>query len=129
YLPHVLHSGKGVFGRFSVLFTVSIVWLYAYILTISGAYKNVKLKTQAHCRVDRSGLIGGAPWISVPYPFQWGAPTFDAGECFAMMMTSFIAIVESTGAFIAASRYASATMIPPSIVSRGIGWQGHRYLA
>lgn len=32
--------------------------------------------------------------ISVPYPFQWGAPTFDAGECFAMMMTSFIAIVE-----------------------------------
>ena len=32
--------------------------------------------------------------ISVPYPFQWGAPTFDAGEAFAMMMTSFIAIVE-----------------------------------
>lgn len=32
--------------------------------------------------------------ISVPYPFQWGAPTFDAGEAFAMMMTSFIALVE-----------------------------------
>jgi nucleobase transporter 1/2 len=32
--------------------------------------------------------------ISVPYPFQWGGPTFDAGEAFAMMMTSFIAIVE-----------------------------------
>jgi nucleobase transporter 1/2 len=47
-----------------------------------------------HCRVDRSGLISGAPWIRVPYPFQWGAPTFDAGEAFAMMMTSFIALVE-----------------------------------
>jgi hypothetical protein len=32
--------------------------------------------------------------ISVPYPFQWGPPTFDAGEAFAMMMTSFIALVE-----------------------------------
>lgn len=32
--------------------------------------------------------------IRVPYPFQWGAPTFDAGEAFAMMMTSFIALVE-----------------------------------
>lgn len=32
--------------------------------------------------------------ISVPYPFQWGAPTFDAGEAFAMMMTSFIVLVE-----------------------------------
>jgi len=32
--------------------------------------------------------------ISVPYPFQWGAPTFDAGEAFAMMMASFVALVE-----------------------------------
>ncbi|CAD6225097.1 unnamed protein product [Miscanthus lutarioriparius] len=124
YLSQVLDFGKSVFSRFSVLFTVSIVWLYAYILTIGGAYKNSPPKTQVHCRVDRSGLISGAPWISVPYPFQWGAPTFDAGEAFAMMMTSFIALVESTGAFIGASRYASATMIPPSIISRGIGWQG-----
>nr|CAB3486481.1 unnamed protein product [Digitaria exilis]CAB3503634.1 unnamed protein product [Digitaria exilis]CAB3503641.1 unnamed protein product [Digitaria exilis] len=94
YLPQVLHFGKKVFGQFSVLFTVAIVWLYAYILTISGAYKNSPSKTQVHCRVDRSGLISGAPWIRVPYPFQWGPPTFDAGEAFAMMMTSFIALVE-----------------------------------
>jgi hypothetical protein len=32
--------------------------------------------------------------ISVPYPFQWGAPTFDAGEAFAMMAASFVALVE-----------------------------------
>jgi len=32
--------------------------------------------------------------ISIPYPFQWGAPTFDAGEAFAMMMASFVALVE-----------------------------------
>jgi hypothetical protein len=90
----------------------------------------------------------------VPYPFQWGAPTFDAGEAFAMMAASFVALVEvcylykpmmflqlmglhiifklnapycmmmqSTGAFIAVSRYASATPCPPSVLSRGIGWQ------
>ncbi|XP_058743480.1 nucleobase-ascorbate transporter 6-like [Vicia villosa] len=62
--------------------------------------------------------------IRVPYPFQWGAPTFDAGEAFAMMMASFVALVESTGAFIAVYRHASATPLPPSILSRGIGWQG-----
>ncbi|KAH1266278.1 Nucleobase-ascorbate transporter 6 [Glycine max] len=32
--------------------------------------------------------------IRVPYPFQWGAPTFDASEAFAMMMASFVALVE-----------------------------------
>ena len=48
--------------------------------------------------VDMSGkeLIIGI-WvcrIRVPYPFQWGTPSFDAGEAFAMMMTSFVALVE-----------------------------------
>ena len=32
--------------------------------------------------------------IRVPYPFQWGPPTFDAGEAFAMMFASFVALVE-----------------------------------
>ena len=32
--------------------------------------------------------------IRVPYPFQWGAPTFDAGEAFAMMAVSFVSLVE-----------------------------------
>ncbi|GFS32644.1 xanthine/uracil permease family protein [Actinidia rufa] len=81
-------------------------------------------KTQNSCRTDRAGLVDGAPWIRVPYPFQWGAPSFDAGEAFAMMVTSFVALVESTGTFMAVSRYASATPLPPSILSRGIGWQG-----
>lgn len=32
--------------------------------------------------------------IRVPYPFQWGRPTFNAGDAFAMMAASFVAIVE-----------------------------------
>lgn len=80
--------------KFAVIFSIAIVWLYAYLLTIGGAYKNTPPKTQLHCRTDRSGLIGGSPWIRVPYPFQWGTPTFDAGESFAMMAASFVAIVE-----------------------------------
>ena len=35
----------------------------------------------------------------------------------------FLRSLKSTGGFIAVSRYASATMLPPSILSRGIGWQ------
>ncbi|PPD71410.1 hypothetical protein GOBAR_DD31701 [Gossypium barbadense] len=124
YVPHVIKSGRNVFDRFAVLFSVVIVWIYAHLLTVGGAYNGTAPKTQTSCRTDRSGLIDAAPWIRVPYPFQWGAPSFDAGEAFAMMMASFVALVESTGAFISVSRYASATPMPPSILSRGIGWQG-----
>ncbi|GFY87836.1 Xanthine/uracil permease family protein [Actinidia rufa] len=48
-----------------------------------------------------------------------GAPTFDTGEGFAMMVASFVALVES-GAFISVSSYASSTL-PPSILSHSVG--------
>lgn len=62
YIPHVIRSEKPVFDRFAVIFSVAIVWLYAYLLTVGGAYKNAAPKTQSHCRVDRSGLVSAAPW-------------------------------------------------------------------
>ncbi|KAG5017269.1 hypothetical protein JHK85_023405 [Glycine max] len=124
YIPHMMKGEKPIFDRFAVIFSVAIVWIYAHLLTVGGAYRNSAPKTQITCRTDRAGIIGGAPWIRIPYPFQWGAPTFEAGEAFAMMAASFVALVESTGAFIAVSRYASATPIPPSVLSRGVGWQG-----
>ncbi|KAM7464600.1 hypothetical protein LguiA_032721 [Lonicera macranthoides] len=124
YIPHLMSGERNVFDRFAVIFSVAIVWIYAHLLAVSGAYKNTSTRTQTSCRTDRAGIIGAAPWIRVPYPFQWGAPTFDAGEAFAMMAASFVSLVESTGGFIAVSRYASATPLPPSILSRGVGWQG-----
>lgn len=124
YMPHVYKTEKKIYDKFSVIFAIVIVWIYAHLLTVGGAYNNAAPKTQASCRTDRAGLINAAPWIRVPYPFQWGAPSFDAGEAFAMMMASFVALVESTGAFMAVARYASATHLPPSVLSRGVGWQG-----
>ena len=34
-----------------------------------------------------------------------------------------VLLEQSTGAFFAVSRYAGATPIPPSVLSRGVGWQ------
>jgi hypothetical protein len=84
YLPHAVHMVKPVFDRFSVIFTIAIVWLYAYILTVSGAYKNARTKTQVHCRVDRSGLISGASWLVVYVQFMI-APHFAQTPCFHMI--------------------------------------------
>ncbi|KAL5561392.1 hypothetical protein UlMin_031139 [Ulmus minor] len=124
YLSYGMKFKIPIFDRFAVLFTVGIVWTFAIILTVAGAYDNRSPQTQLSCRTDRSGLISTASWIRFPYPFQWGGPTFDAGDVFAMMAASFVAIIESIGTFIAASRYSSATPAPPSVLSRGVGWQG-----
>ncbi|KAG6600279.1 Nucleobase-ascorbate transporter 4, partial [Cucurbita argyrosperma subsp. argyrosperma] len=124
YIPPLIQGRRAIFDRFAVIFSIAIVWAYAEILTAAGAYKNRPPSTQFSCRTDRSGLIRAASWIKVPYPFQWGRPSFDAGDIFSMMASALVALIESTGTFIAAARYGSATHIPPSVLSRGVGWLG-----
>ncbi|KAL1534504.1 N alpha-acetyl-transferase [Salvia divinorum] len=124
YVPSFWSFKRPIFDRFAVLISVGLVWAYASLLTAAGAYRNRPINTQLSCRVDRSGFVSGSSWISIPYPIQWGQPTLNVGEVCVMLAAAFVAIVESTGAFIAASRYASATHIPSSVISRGIGWLG-----
>ncbi|XP_006650432.2 nucleobase-ascorbate transporter LPE1-like [Oryza brachyantha] len=124
YAAHFFARGSFLFGRCAVLVTVLVVWIYAEILTAAGAYRERSIVTQFSCRADRSGLIGGAPWVRFPYPFQWGYPIFFVDDCFVMIAASFVSLIESTGTLIAVTRYAGATFCPPSVFARGVGWQG-----
>ncbi|CAJ2646579.1 unnamed protein product [Trifolium pratense] len=122
YLHRYIKTVKPIHDRFAVLFTVTIAWLFAQLLTSSTAYNNKSESTQRSCRTDRAGLISSAPWLYFPYPFQWGSPTFNVAEAFAMMAASLVSLFEFTGTSYAAARYGSATPVPPSIISRGAGW-------
>ncbi|XP_042519067.1 nucleobase-ascorbate transporter 1 [Macadamia integrifolia] len=125
YLKHVRPvKDVPIFERFPILICTTIIWAYSHVLTAGGAYRNRPIKTQQNCRTDRAHLISSAPWFMFPYPLQWGPPTFDAGHTFAMMSAVLVSMVESTGAYKAASRLAIATPPPAYVLSRGIGWQG-----
>ncbi|CAL1410852.1 unnamed protein product [Linum trigynum] len=124
YLKHLHSRGHALLERFHLLFCLAIVWAFAAILTAAGAYNNVAPITQRSCRTDRSFLISSAPWVRVPYPFQWGPPIFRASHVFGMMGAALVTAAESTGTFIAASRLAGATHTPGHVVSRSIGLQG-----
>ncbi|XP_073057196.1 putative nucleobase-ascorbate transporter 10 [Primulina eburnea] len=121
YLPRFVKSNRPICDRFALLFSIALVWVYAEILTLSGAFNKSKY---FNCRTDGSGLISAAPWIYIPYPFQWGPPIFTAEQTFVTMFASLIASMESTGSFVAAARYGSATPVPPSVIGRGVGWLG-----
>ncbi|KAH0860478.1 hypothetical protein HID58_088739 [Brassica napus] len=73
YLPHVIKLGENVFDRFAAIFAVVIVWIYAHLFTVGGAYNGAAPTTQTSCRTDRAGIVGAAPWIRVPCPFRWGS--------------------------------------------------------
>ncbi|KAK6919311.1 Nucleobase cation symporter 2 family [Dillenia turbinata] len=95
YLKHVrLLRDIPIFERFPVLICVTIVWIYALILTAGGAYRDRPYSTQVSCRTDRANLISTAPWFKFPYPLQWGPPTFSAGHSFSMMSAVLVSMVE-----------------------------------
>ncbi|PHT68497.1 hypothetical protein T459_27984 [Capsicum annuum] len=94
YLAYLICLERNIFDSLVILFMVAIVWIYALLLTVGGAYNGDPPRTQASCRTDHAGLIDGDPWIRVPYPFQQGAPSFNASKAFAMMMAKFVAFVE-----------------------------------
>ncbi|KAL6859390.1 hypothetical protein ACP4OV_017649 [Aristida adscensionis] len=124
YMKHVQVHHFPILERFSLLISIALLWVYAHILTVSGAYKHSSVPTQVNCRTDCANLITTASWISAPYPLQWGPPTFSADHTFGMMAAVVVSLIESTAAFKAAARLASATPPPPYVLSRGIGWQG-----
>ncbi|KAJ7298453.1 hypothetical protein O6H91_16G058700 [Diphasiastrum complanatum] len=124
YLKIVRTRRISPFERFPIIFSIIPVWVYAHILTVGGAYKHASYKGKIHCRTDRAHLVDAAPWVRLPYPLEWGAPTFNAGHAFAMMAAALVAQIESTAAFYGVSRVANATPPPTFVVGRGVGWQG-----
>ncbi|KAJ9166179.1 hypothetical protein P3X46_020963 [Hevea brasiliensis] len=124
YLKHLHPRSRPILERFGLLFCVGIVWAFAAILTVAGAYNNVGEQTKMSCRTDRSYLISSAPWVRVPYPFQWGAPIFRASHVFGMMGAALVSSAESTGTYFAAARLAGATHPPAHVLTRSIGLQG-----
>lgn len=124
YLKHMHPVGKIVLERFAVLICVGVIWAFAAILTVAGAYNNVKETTKQSCRTDGLHLLSSAPWIKIPYPFQWGTPIFRASHVFGMMGAALVSSAESTGTFYAASRLSGATAPPAHVITRSIGLQG-----
>ncbi|CAA7387666.1 unnamed protein product [Spirodela intermedia] len=124
YLKRVNEKVHSWFQRFGILFCIGVVWSFAAVLTAAGAYNEDGEKTKQHCRVDRSYLLTSADWIGIPYPFQWGAPTFSASHVFGMMGATLVSAVESTGTHYATARLSGATPPPTEVITRSVGLQG-----
>ncbi|CAK8576301.1 unnamed protein product [Lathyrus sativus] len=113
---------RPIHDRYAVLFTVAIVWLFAQLLTASTAYNHKSASTQNSCRTDRVGLVTSAKWVYLPYPFQWGPPTFNVLEAFPMIVASIVSLFEFFGTSYAVARVGSwFTSI--NIRSRGVSCQ------
>lgn len=63
YLRLLLRKIQMILERYALLVCLALIWAFAAILTVSGAYNNVSVATKLSCRTDRSFLMSAAPWF------------------------------------------------------------------
>ncbi|KAM0831515.1 hypothetical protein ACQ4PT_065479 [Festuca glaucescens] len=142
YLRKISLFGNRIFLIYAVPLSVGIIWAYAFFLTAGGAYNfkgcssnipnsNILLDScrrhadiMRRCRTDVSDAWKTAAWVRVPYPFQWGPPTFHFKTAIIMMIVSVVASVDSLSSYHAASLLVNLSPPTHGVVSRGIGLEG-----
>ncbi|KAF8404713.1 hypothetical protein HHK36_009601 [Tetracentron sinense] len=142
YLRGVSIFGHRIFRVYAVPLSVTIIWAYAFFLTAGGAYNykgcnpnvpssnilsdacRIHAFTMKHCRTDVSNAWRTSPWVRVPYPLQWGIPTFRLRTSIIMTIVTLVASVDSVGIYHSTSLLVNLRPPTPRIVSRGIGLEG-----
>lgn len=144
YMRKISVLGHRIFQVYAVPLGLAAVWAYAFLLTESKVYTykgcDFSLRNNAtadltpscqkhmikmsNCRTDASDALSSTSWFWVPYPFQWGVPTFHWQTGIVMIVASIIATVDSVGSYHAASLLVASRAPTPGVVSRGIGMEG-----
>ena len=93
-------------------------WGCAALLTALGVFP---AEHPAHTSLDK---VYAAPWVRVPYPFQWGMPVFGVAATVGMIAGYLASIVESIGDYFAAARLSGAPVPTRKVVNRGITFEG-----
>ncbi len=114
----VLRSVHRAFMLYPILLALLIAWGTAGVLTATGVYG-----ADHPSQVSFAG-VAAAPWVRVPYPFQWGWPAFGMAAFVGMIAGYMASLVESIGDYFACARLAGAPRPDARLVNRGITFEG-----
>lgn len=80
-----------LFKLFPVLLSITIMWIVCFICTLTDT-----LEVGSQARTDvRLSVLYDAPWFRIPYPFQFGWPTFTLSAILGMLAGVLACTVES----------------------------------
>ncbi|MBB5351513.1 nucleobase transporter 1/2 [Haloferula luteola] len=104
--------------------------MYPVLLGIVGAWAACILGTEVgwfgpgHPAFTDFSKVSDAPWLRVPYPFQWGPPHFTITAIVGMLAGYIASVIESVGDYYACARLSGAPIPTARQVNRGIGFEG-----
>ena len=114
----ILRKRHRMFELFPILLAMGGAWLVAGICSATGVFP------EGHVAYTSFDKVAQAPWIRVPYPFQWGIPQFGIAA-FVGMLAGFVAsMIESIGDYYACARLSGAPIPDEKTINKGIGMEG-----
>ncbi|MBM65843.1 MAG: xanthine permease [Myxococcales bacterium] len=125
-----LRKKHRAFELYPILLAIVGAWAVAAVCTYLGYFPGAVLNdagevvTAAHPAHTSLANLHSAPWIRVPYPFQWGMPVFGAAAIVGMIAGYIASMVESIGDYYACARLAGAPTPDAKTVNRGIMFEG-----
>ncbi|KAK2172431.1 hypothetical protein NP493_959g00057 [Ridgeia piscesae] len=110
---------------FALVLAMALSWLLCYILTVTDVFPNDPKSSSYMSRTDaKLDIIYKSRWLYIPYPGQWGLPTFNAGVFFGLLAIVFCSVMESVGDYYATAAVCRLPPPPKEAISRGIASEG-----
>ncbi|KAI0222353.1 Solute carrier family 23 member 2, partial [Lamellibrachia satsuma] len=114
-----------VFQLFALALAIVICWIIAHILTITNFFPDDPSHPNYKARTDsKLSTITMASWIYLPYPGQFGWPTFGAGAFVGMLAATIATIIETVGVGYGIARICALPPPPQHCINRGIAIDG-----
>ncbi|KAL4222895.1 hypothetical protein ACF0H5_018935 [Mactra antiquata] len=110
---------------FAILISILINWLICGILTHFNVFPDDPNHPMYKSRTDaRSEIITDNPWITVPYPGQFGSFRFSGAAFLSFMIATLSSVLDSVGDYYACAKVSRVPAPPIHAVNRGILMEG-----
>ncbi|XP_033756276.1 solute carrier family 23 member 2-like [Pecten maximus] len=95
------------------------------ILTAANVFSVEVTSVDYRARIDSAvSGISSSPWFYLPYPGQFGTPTFSVGIFVTYLIPTLVSILDSIADYYACARVVQVPPPPLHAVSRGLATEG-----
>ncbi|OWF56599.1 Solute carrier family 23 member 2 [Mizuhopecten yessoensis] len=109
----------------SVLLGIVVGLCLSAILTVTNVFSDDPSSPDYRARIDSSlGDISSSHWFYLPYPGQFGAPTFSVGIFITYLIPTLVSILDSIADYYACAKIVQAPPPPFHAMNRGLATEG-----
>ena len=98
--------------------SIFITWGLCAILSTTGVFSQ-NSSPSAYVRNENFELMMNSSWITIPYPYKFGKPTFDPDVMLPILAGTLLILPANIGNYYVCARMAQVPVPPVHTINRG----------